>query len=83
MGLIRSIWLTTEEAERGLARLAWPQSIKRRPGLTIADLPEPEPVHPKRLLAELAEEFDKARPPLSLLLADQPQVFKMATYRTS
>ena len=30
-------------------------------GLTIADLPEPEQVHPKRLLAELAEEFDQAR----------------------
>ncbi len=27
--------------------------------LTIADLPEPEQVHPKRLLAELAEEFDR------------------------
>ncbi len=27
--------------------------------LTIADLPEPEQIHPKRLLAELAEEFDR------------------------
>ena len=27
--------------------------------LALADLPEPKPVHPKRLLAELAEEFDR------------------------
>ena len=30
-------------------------------GITIADLPEPEPVHPAQLLAEMAEEFDQAR----------------------
>ena len=86
--LMRSIGMLPEQAHRGLRMISgastgtWPQSLRRRPGLTMGDLPESEPVHPKRFLDELAAEFDQARPPLSLLLAAQPQVFKMTTIIT-
>jgi len=61
------------------AAIGW--MMARPSGITIGDLPTSQ-VHPSRLLAELAEEFDKTRPPLALLLAAQTQVFKMATHRT-
>ena len=42
----------------------WPQSLRRRPGITMGGLHKrspwgPEQIHPNRLLAELAEEFDR------------------------
>jgi len=54
----QSSGLSMDKAVAGLARLIWAQQPQPK-GLTIADLPEPKPVHPARLLAELAEEFDR------------------------
>jgi hypothetical protein len=57
--LMRSIGLSTDEARAGIAKLAWPQNLRRRQGLAIGELQKDNPVHPKRLLAELADEFDR------------------------
>ncbi len=60
--------MTAEEVRTGLIRTGLMRnSLRRRQALTIANLPESKPVHPKRLLAELAEEFDRSGPPLSEL----------------
>ncbi len=57
--------LTAEEARRRVYELPFhlkgvaPPKSREPQGLTIAGLTKTEQVHPKRLLAELAEEFDR------------------------
>lgn len=59
--LMGAIGLSVEEVWTGLSKMAWPQNLRE---VTMEQLQErsprgPEHVHPKRLLAELAEEFDR------------------------
>ena len=60
---LKSSGLSMDQVLAGLARLAWSNSPRRIQGACIGDLHRrspwgPEQVHPRRLLAELAEEFN-------------------------